>query len=325
MKKTILLIMVALMVMSVPALSARLANGPVTHPPITIYQAYCGATCEGVGNQVFQGLNGFGADVIEAVPGILAINPGGTQPLDGWPNFVSASQVPFGATLYSGAAIPGSPKTAIAPGPFALPWTVTNVSMRKTVPTYICTVAIGGAGVLQQGSANIRLWWPLMYELPGTTWTLTISYKTTLWNDGGFGPTGLPNLDSTTHQNVWTWTVGVTLDSMERLVDLFHELPVGSCQVPLINGRDLYESLEAALDNLETYEDASGVIVPTPQMAEDFTTFILLLEDSCLTVDCGTCSSDLGIRNTSENPACCKLLADADFLFAQLGVGVPSK
>jgi len=323
MKKTILLIMVALIAMSVPAMSARLLNGPITPPTFTLYQAYCGETCDGAGNQVFQGLNvePFGKDVIEAVPGILAINPGGTQPANGWPNFVSASKVTPGTVLYSGAAVVGSPKVAGANG---LPWTVTNVSLRKTVPTYLCTVAIGGLPVLQQGSANIRLWWPLMYELPGTTWTLTISYKTTLWEDGGFGPTGIPNLAATTHQDQWTWTVGVTLDSMENLVRLFHELPVGSCQVPLINGKDLYESIEAALDQLETYE-VNGVIVPTPQMAEDFTAFILLLEDSCLTVDCGSCSADLGIRNTSENPACCKLLADADFLFDSAKVGQPSK
>lgn len=294
MKKTILLIMVALFIISVPAMAARVVNKPITHECFTLYQAYCGATCPGVGNQVFQGLNGFGEDVIEAVPGILAINPGGFGPVKGWPNFVTASQ--------SGGPADGS-------------WTVTNVSMRKTVPTYICTVAIGGAAVLQQGSENIRLWWPLMYELPGTEWTLTISYKTIVWDDDGAGP----NLPATTHQDVWCWKVDATLESLANLVDLFHELPVGSCQVPILNGKDLYESIEDAISTLQAMDPSD------PEMAEVFNSFILLLEDSCLTVDCGSCSADLGIRNTTENPACCKLLADADWIINALDVNIPSK
>jgi len=298
MKKTILLTLIALIVLSVPAMSARVVNKEIPHEPFCVYQAYCGQTCIEAGNQVFKGLNGFGSDVIEAVPGVLAINPGGTQPVNGWPNFVTASQ-------------PGGPPAASDGTTF---WTVTNVSMRKTVPTYVCTVGIGGAPVLQQGSANIRLWWPLMYELPGTKWTLTISYKTLVWNDGVPG-----NLPATTHQDVWTWEVCATLQSMGNLVDLFHELPVGSCQVPLINGKDLYEGLEEAIGTLETMDPSD------PEMAEVFNSFILLLEDSCLTVECGSCDSALGIRNTTENPACCKLLADADFIIDALEVNIPSK
>lgn len=320
-QKTILLIMVALIVMSVPAMALKVAVKQHEYPCVPVYQAYCGqtgtATCLETGNAVFMGLNPLGADVITAVPGVLAINPGGTQPANGWPNFVSASQVTDGTVLYSGAAIPGSPKVAIlATGAtYALPWTVTNVTLRKTVPTYLCTVAIGGAPVLQQGSANIRLWWPLMYELPGTKWTLTISYKTTLWEDGYQG-----NPAATTHVDVWCWTVDATLPSLANLVDLFHELPVGSCQVPLINGKDLYESLQSTLVALKSMDPAD------PDMSLEFDTFILLLEDSCLTVDCNSaCSGDVGIRNTSENPACCKLLADADYIYTTLHVGVAGK
>jgi hypothetical protein len=298
MKQTILLIMVALIVLSVPAMAGRVVNKPLEHPCFEVYQAYCGNTCIDAGNQVFQGLNGFGSDVIKAVPGVLVICPGGTDPKNGWPNYVTASQ--------TGGPTPNTDGTI---------WTVTNVSMRKTVPTYVCTIAIGGAAVLQQGSANIRLWWPLMYELPGTKWTLTISYKTNPWDDDGTGP----NLAATTHQDVWCWEVDATLASMGNLIDLFHELPVGSCQVPLVNGKDLYEELEEGIATLE------GMDPSNPEMAEVFNSFILLIEDSCLTVECGSCSSDLGIRNTSENPACCKLLADADFIINKLDVNIPGK
>jgi len=305
MKKTILLVMVALIVMAVPAMSAKVVNKPIPHPPILVYQAYCGLTCcDGtittsgtvgqvgcIDNDVNLGLNGFDGDVIEAVPGILAINPG-----TNWSNFVSASQA---------VGIPVGP----------IPYTVTNVSLRKTVPTYICTVPIGGAAVLQQGSANIRLWWPLMYELPGTTWTLTISYKTAVWDDDGTGP----NLPATTHQDVWTWQVDANLAHLVDLIDLFYELPVGSCQVPLINGE--YQEFI-----LEIVSEILGLQNPAdPNMAELFNELVLFIEDNCLTVDCGSCSGDLGIRNTTENPACCKLLADADYIMEEMGVNIPNK
>ena len=92
MKKIIVLTMIALFVLSLPAMAAKVLNVPICHPPICVYQAYCGSTCVENGNQWFLGFNGLGDDVIKAVPGVLAIDPGGTGPANGWPNFVSASQ-----------------------------------------------------------------------------------------------------------------------------------------------------------------------------------------------------------------------------------------
>jgi hypothetical protein len=302
MKTTIILIMVALIAISTSAMAAKVVNVPIPHPPFLVYQAYCGDTCTGVGNQCFLGFNGLGEDVIEAVPGILCIVPGETatyglpEPGVDWTNYVTASIEPGG---------PSDGK-----------WTVTNTSLKKTVPTYDCTVAIGGAPVLQQGSANIRRWWPLMYELPGTKWLLTITTKTVAtWDDDGTGP----NAPAATHQDTWTWQVDATLDSLGYLVDLFHELPVGSCQVPLISSESLYGQIEDSITALK------GMDPTDPNMADEFNAFILLIEDNCVTVDCGTCSPDLGIRNTTENPACCKILADLDFIAAQLDVNIPGK
>lgn len=77
----------------------------------------------------------------------------------------------------------------------------------------------------------------------------------------------------------------------------------------MINSETIYNELLASLDRLQSYTDRTD-----PQFTEDFYTFIMLLEDCCLTVDCGSCGSAIGIRNTAENPACCKLLADADYI-----------
>jgi hypothetical protein len=287
---TLMLTLLVLVAQSAPGIAARVATKPIQHEPTPVYQAYCGGTCDRAGNVVTQGFpaNVSGRDVIGAVPGVLVIDPGGTQPLKGWPNFVSAS---------------------LPTGPADRSWTVTDVLLRKTVPTYNCSVAIGGKPVLLHGSANLRYWWPLMYELPGTEWTLIVTYKTIVWDDDGPGP----NPAGTTHQDVWTWRVDATLASMESVVELFHELPVGTCDVPLINGESIYTQLIDNLERLRCYRDPSD-----PEMTEDFYNFILMLEDYCLTVDCGSCGLGIGIRNTVENPACCKLLADADYVLASL-------
>jgi len=282
MRKVLVLVAVALLVASLPAMAAKVVNVPIPHDPFTIYQAYCGQTCSSVqGNKEFLG-TAVGADVIKAVPGVLSIVPG-----DAWANFVTAA----GKVAY----------------------TVTNVTLRKTVPAYECTVPVGGLSVLQQGTANITTWWPLMYEIPGTKWTLTITYKTPVWNDGVPG-----NLPATTHQDVWVWQVGASFGSIIDLINLFSELPAGSCQVPLINNKALADALVAEVQALQAITDPA-------ELSDAYAAFVLHLSDLCVTVDCGTCSPELGIRNTTENPACCKLLADADFLAEELGFNQAAK
>ena len=291
MKKTIVLILVALFVISLPAMAARVINKPIPHDPICVYQAYCGLTCEEVnGNKVFQGFNGLGDDVIKAVPGVLAIDPGWVGPANGWPNFVSAAQA------------------------VGLELNITNVALKKEVPYWPCTVdGFGGQGGIVQGSNNVRLWWPLMYELPGTQWTLTVSYKTLPWMDPANHEL------ATTHQDVWVWKVCADLEHLKNLIDLFHQLPVGSLQVPIINGEALYCELIARVEALQEADPAD------PQTTADFFDLDMLIENSCITVACGEPTTELGIRNTTENPACCKLQADVEWIMEELGVLFPSK
>lgn len=240
---------------------------PVPPKNQSVLQAYPGKSCDPIYS--YKGFRGRGTtDLITAVPGVLAIDPG-----QNWANFVTADK----------------------------PYTVTNTSLRKTVPVYVCTAPIGGKPVLQQGSKNIRLWWPLMYELPGTKWTLSVSHK-------------LKVAPWTTSQDVWTWQMDATLASMKDLVKLFHELPAGNCQVPLISSEMLYTELIRSIETLQAMNPAD------PEMAEVFNSFILLVEDNCLIADCGACTQELGIRNTVENPACCKILADADYVAQTLAV-----
>lgn len=256
--------------------------------PVTLLQAYCGSSCGSL-NGIDHGFGGITGDVISSVPGIFAFDPGGPN----WTNFVPA----FGIVDYM----------------------VTNSLLRKAVPTYVCTANIGGQPVVQQGFANITKWWPLMYELPGTTWTLTINYTTASpFDDDGPGP----HAPSLNHVQVWTWSAGATLQSMKDLLELFHELPLGHHQVPLISDEPLYTVLQAKLDNIIALVDAHQDAEASLALDE----FILEVEDACIAVAPPkpiASGAGTGIANTCDNPACCKILADADWVAVQLGLRDP--
>lgn len=206
MKKSLLLIALMLLV-AVPAMAARVSSVPITHETSLVYQAYPGDSDDT--DLEFLGYLGTGEDVITAVPGVLSIVPG-----ENWENFVGAAQE--------------DP---------AVGYTIKNVVLCKQTPSIIqCADIFPAKTICQQGTPNIRLWWPLMYEVPGTCWTLTILYGTSVpYDDDGAGP----NPAGYVHTEVWVWCVDATLDSLENLMDLFHELPFGLDEVPLISDEEL--------------------------------------------------------------------------------------
>jgi len=295
MKRTLLVLATLLLVLSVPASAARVAAIPITHEIELVYQAYPGDS-DGTDLE-FLGYLGTGDDVISSVPGILSIVPG-----DNWENFVGAAQE--------------DPPVA---------YTIKNVVLCKEHPSIIQCADVFPAGTIcQQGTPNIRLWWPLMYEVPGTCWTLTILYGTSVkYDDDG---TGGPNPLAYVHTEVWQWCVDASLDSLSDLLELFHELPFGLDEVPLISDEELYPVLQ---DKIQAIIDALSLDPP------DLTTagailgdFEMEVQDACI----GTSpmapnptGPGTGIANSEENPACCKLMADAEYIGFDLGIFQPTK
>lgn len=252
-----------------------------THPTVSVNSSYQGSP-EGA-TRVFAGYDSSPSGGA-AYPGVLNIVPG-----NNWSNYIGASAAGIPYTFAGDA-----------------------VSLRKTTPSYVCMVPIGGNSILQAMSPNIQLQWPLAYSIPGTAWQLTILYETPIpWDDDGAGPNPACYL----HSEVWTWEVTATLQSLSSHLDLFHDMPAGNCQVPLINGGGLYGALKGYVEALEGMDPAD------PEMYEVFYGFILTIEDNCLSVACGECTSEIGIRNTVENPAGCALLAEADYIAETLGPG----
>lgn len=296
MKKSLVLIALLLLV-AIPALAARVQVLPITRDAVTVFQAYEG---ESDGNTTFAGYETDSCDVIKAVPGVLSIVPG-----DNWENFVGAAQA-------------------------GVPYTIKNVVLCKTHPTIIqCNDVFNSPEIInpicQQGTPSIRLWWPLMYEIPGTTWKLTILYGTpTAWQDAPFNPA------SYVHTEEWVWQVDANLDSLENLLVLFHELPFGLDEVPLISDEQLYPILLAKLDAVKCALEPED-----PSVDPDYVTAGLILGDFEMEVmdACIAESPDTplvtgvgtGIANSYENPACCKILADVEYIGFNEGILQPNK
>ena len=291
MKRIVLFVMLGLMV-AAPATAGRLTAVPITHAPIEVYQAYPGNS---LGTDLEQlGYLGFGADVVSSVPGILSIVPG-----NNWANFVGAAQ-----------------ETA------PVPYTIKNVVLRKETPVIIqCADIFPPRIISQQGTANIRLWWPLMYEIPSTTFTLTILYGTsTPYDDDGPGP----NPPGYVHTEVWQWHVDATLQSLSYLLELFHELPFGLDEVPLISDEALYLILQAKVEAIIAAL-AGGDVITASLILGDFEMEAM---DACIATSPAfpnPTGPGTGIANSLENPACCKLLADAEYIGFKLGILQPKK
>lgn len=284
MKKCLILIAVALMV-AVPAYAGRTiyASAP-THPTMNVFQAYAGSS---VGDTAFAGAAAAG-DVIGAVPGVLSIIPGEKDKnndgvidpkTERWTNFISAPS-----------------------------FSIKSIELTKDTPSPAqCNWFYSGNHILQRGTDQIRLWWPLMYEAPGTKWTLTIFYT-------------VPG-QLVVFTEVWTWQVDVTIASVKKAIELFHELPFGLCEVPLVQDEALYPVLVKNLTDLDTAVTAQNWEAAN-SLLQDFEYTVI---EACVTacppspVPTGPAGS-IGIVNTKENPACCKLLVDAEALGNKYGI-----
>lgn len=253
--------------------------------PPTLKQVFCGLTCDTT-NSVQKGFAGIGPDTITAVPGVFAINPGDSQ----WSNWVKAAgeQVPY---------------------------TLTKVTLRKHMDQSTdCPDVFPGEDVIQIWP-KMQLWWPLMYEIPGTTFVITVYYDTlSPWDEGGTKP---PTIS---HAEAFSFRVDASLPDLKKLLALFHQLPLGSHQVPVISDEALYLKMQADLDEIIGLIEQGN----TSFAGEKLLDFQLLVENHCIEIFAPTKplvgGAGTGIANTCENPACCKILADVTWIQNELGL-----
>ena len=288
MRRTILLVLALTVLFAVPSMAARITSTMITH----LEQVYQACAASSVDCFCWRGYDTPGYDVITSAPGILCIDPG-----ENWGNFVLASQE-------------------------LVPYTIKNVMLVKDCPEFVqCRDIFPPHTVTQQGTPNVRLWWPLMYVTPSCTFTLTILYGTpVLFDDDGLGP----NPPAWVHVEQWVWHVDADLEHLSLLLELFHELPFGKDEVPLISDEPLYWELQCKL--YAAYE--AYMYGDTATAALILADFELEVMDACIDVSPAypnPTGPGTGIANTEENPACCKLLVDVEYILQTTGIGQPKK
>ena len=290
MRRTILLVLALTVLFAVPSMAARITSTMITH----LEQVYQACAASSIDCYCWRGYDTPGSDVITSAPGILCIEPG-----TNWCNFVLACQE--------------DPQ---------VDYTIKNVMLVKDCPEFVqCRDIFPPHTVTQQGTPNIRLWWPLMYETPSCTYTLTILYGTpVLFDDDGMGP----NPPAWVHVEQWVWHVDADLEHLSLLLELFHELPFGKDEVPLVSDEPLYWELQAKLTAAMT----AYMYGDTATAAAILADFELEVMDACIDVSPAypnPTGPGTGIANTEENPACCKLLVDVEYILQTTGIGQPSK
>jgi hypothetical protein len=270
---------------------------------------------------------------------------------------------------WRGADVPdlGSPNTTAAPGVFSLaeriytgngnngssetrtrfdfsgfatcPAFFTNAFVqsyrfKKTIPPSNKCPTTYQAQTFYQFGSGIRTWWPLMYTEPGTTFTLELTVLCT-----GI-PGGPRAFERDIHIDRWQWMVVVTFESLQAVIDLLHENPIGTSEIPCIAAENMYRTLK---NSARAIEWCLFKMPGTPDQRRVGAQNTLFNLEAIITVFCvfGDCfdgappnpggaifmsfppSNDpqlsfggslTGLIDTPENPSCCKLLVDAERL-----------
>jgi hypothetical protein len=196
---------------------------------------------------------------------------------------------------------------------------VQSFRMTKEIPgSNKCPVQFPPRTWFQFGR-GIRTWWALNYTQPGTRFILEVTVRC------------LDNITNTPrlHIDRWTWEVVASLDTLVNTINVLHSHAVSTLEVPCIVGEDLFVALLQQVDLIRTANTNADIIEAQNQL---FNTEGLILSNcafgeviepeiwfpnglpSNLTSDALTPFGFAGIIDTIENPCCCKLLVDLEYI-----------
>jgi len=236
----------------------------------------------------------------------------------------------FVQAYYLVKQVPGSFK---CPDVYGLPHFFTNGDGEQQLSPY---------QYFQYGT-GVRTWWTLNFTQPGTIFTLSVVSvcRTTPQ------PTGGAPGNAFVHKDVWTWRVVASPETMLTLINVMHGGAVSTLEVPCIIGEDMYDALVKAQGRLQTAV-AGGSSTDIGNAIFDMEALIV---SNCLFVDVldplqafpgapqfgapnvqlpgnlapsvaiGSSGSAIaGIIDTIENPCCCKLLVDLEWIALKNGL-----
>lgn len=119
---------------------------------------------------------------------------------------------------------------------------VQSFRLEKNIPSSRKCPTTYSAQIFVQFGNNVRTWWPLTYTEPGTTFTL--------WLTVACQRIAFPN-DIDLHIERWRWLVVVTFESLQAVIDLLHENPIGTSEIPCIAAENMYYALKQSVKKLE--------------------------------------------------------------------------
>jgi hypothetical protein len=256
-------------------------NVPVGIPRL-IFQAYPGTSeeFEFVGFDICDPI--LGGDPIKGSPGIFALDPGG----NGWPYWIPP--------------VVGQTRT------------FRHVILDK-IPAlaFPCEGVFPETCIRMEGNPDdwpetVRIWWPVLYETPGTLFLTRVEY----------------NFNGHIGTNFLFVKVFVLPEHLRYVLHVFHQWPFGLDEVGLISDEDLFATL------LDLFQKAYEKALSDPGAAINYLNdAAMLIDNACIAESPDIpypTGDDTGIAETEENPACCKLLVDIEYIIDQL-LGVPER
>jgi hypothetical protein len=193
-----------------------------------------------------------------------------------------------------------------------------------------------------QFGTGVRTWWSLNFTQPGTRFILDV--VSVCRRDLGGGIAGSPVV----HRDRWVWRVVADATTLLYVIELMHGGAVSTLEIPCILAEDMYDALKNARQRLadrivggnrtdigNAIFDFEALIVAnclfievlnpvvvfpgTPQFGEasGYQPPGNLAQTVAFT---GGGSAVAGIIDTIENPCCCKLLVDLEWISLRQGL-----
>jgi hypothetical protein len=204
-----------------------------------------------------------------------------------------------------------------------------------------------------QFGTGIRTWWSLNFTQPGTRFLLQVVSACQVPRplDAAGNPIAGTSISTAIHMDSWRWRVVADAKSLEVLINLMHGGAISTLEVPCIIGEDMFDALITAVhtlqgkvgvakDNINRLEDIGNAIFDMEALVVANCLFVEVLNplvafpgpdqfgapniqppgNLAQTVFLGKGSAVAGIIDTIENPCCCKLLVDLEWIALREGL-----
>jgi hypothetical protein len=193
-----------------------------------------------------------------------------------------------------------------------------------------------------QFGTGVRTWWSLNFTQPGTKFILEVT-SICRGTDTAGGVPGNPVI----HVDRWTWRVTASVETLEHLIEMMHGGAISTLEIPCILAEDMYDALRNARGRLR---DAIGGGDRTA-VGNAIFDFEALIVANCVFAEVlnpvqafpgpmqfgqpnfqppgnlaakvviGDVTTGMaGIIDTIENPCCCKLLVDLEWIAIKQGL-----